>query len=169
MAAAAVGAEPQIDLAAVAGVYKHRFRNGDVSGARFQGEDILEIVPLTTTTVYLKTHLDFLNGHTCGIHGVADVDGDALVMTDGSTNAVDPLGHRCVLTLRVLPTALRFEDPEQICKSLNCGVRGGFNGVEVARATRRPIRYLKLLKDSADFRTAVDEHRASHAELPLPP
>ncbi len=162
-AAGSAGAVGAIDPAAIAGVYKHRFANGDVSGDKYVSEDVLELVPVSPTGVYVKTHLEFYNGHQCAIAGVADVDGDALVYTDRSDLASDA---RCVLTLRVSATRLTFEDPGGACRLMYCGARGSFDGHAVDRTARRTIRYLKLLKGSADYRRALAEHDAAAGPPP---
>jgi len=33
-----------LNLDLIAGVYKHRFENGDISGNKYESEDVLEIV-----------------------------------------------------------------------------------------------------------------------------
>src|SRR6185437_16053133 len=71
----AVGAE--IDK--IAGVYKKQFANGNIEGGQYRSEDILEIVKVSPTAAYVKTHLEFFNGHVCNIQGVADLESGALV------------------------------------------------------------------------------------------
>lgn len=158
-----------LDIGAVAGVYKHRFPNADVNGGTWTGEDVLEIVGLSPTTAYFKSHMEFYNGHQCGISGVADVRDNALVYVDRSDDAMVVTGKRCVLTLRVSATKITFEDPDHACKALCCGVRGGFNGDGVDRTTRLTIRYMKLLRSSADFRRAVGEHDRVEPATPVRP
>ena len=160
-ASSTVSAAP-LDPATVAGVYKHRFPNGSVFGEKWISENILEIDPVTPTSAYFKAHFEFFNGHQCGLHGVADVEGDALVYRDRAEDA-SAIGGRCVLTLRVTARQLIFEDPDQLCKQMYCGVRGGWNGITIERRTRRPIRYLELLIHSDDYWNARIEHDAPRA------
>ena len=169
VAASSDAAAAPFDPAAVAGVYKHRFRNGDVQGETFTSEDILEIVRLSPTTAYFKAHLEFYNGHQCSISGVADVVDDALVYIDRSDDATIVPGKRCSLTLRVSATKIAFEDPDLSCKAIYCGMRGGFIGDGFDRTTRRTIRYMKLLQDSADFHRAVEEHARPDPRTPATP
>ena len=147
-----------LDPAAIGGVYKQRFKNGDVQGDTFTSENVLEIVRLSPTTAYFKTHLEFYNGHRCDIAGVTDVVGDGLVYVDRSDDATIVPGKRCILTLRVSATKIAFADPDLSCKAIYCGARGGFMGIDVDRTTRRTIRYMNMLQNSADFQRAVDEH-----------
>ena len=65
-----------LELNGIAGVYKHRFVNGDVSGGRFDVEDVMEIVNTSSTSGYVKARFNFFNGHQCGFAVIADVDGD---------------------------------------------------------------------------------------------
>jgi hypothetical protein len=80
--AAAPAVAADIDIDKIAGVYKKQFRNGNISGDKYDSEDILEIVKTSPSTAYVKTHLEFFNGHVCNIYGVADVKGSALVYSD---------------------------------------------------------------------------------------
>ena len=73
----ALAADVSID--ALAGDYKKTFPNGTIDGNKYQSEDILEIVKVSPTAAYVRTHLEFFNGHVCNIWGVAKVEGDALV------------------------------------------------------------------------------------------
>src|SRR6476660_3949917 len=73
----ALSADFNID--SLAGVYRKTFANGNIDGGKYQSEDILEIVKVSPTTAYIRTHLEFFNGHVCNIWGVARLEGDALV------------------------------------------------------------------------------------------
>ena len=86
-----------VNVDAIAGVYKHRFKNALVSGEKYKSEDILEIVKVSPTSVYVSAHLEFFNGHECAINGVAKADGNALVYR-GETNAE---GKQCLLSVKV--------------------------------------------------------------------
>jgi hypothetical protein len=143
-------------LEQAAGVYKRRFQDALVSGQKYDAEDILEIVPVSDHTAYVRMHLDFYNGHTGDIWGVATYAGDdTLIYDNGESGEL-----RCVLTLAwtqevVMIRADYGRTPG--CRSYH-GVRGDFNGVEFARSQRRTIRYLKRLKESTQFKSALDEY-----------
>jgi len=145
------------DPADIAGVYKHRYTNSSVTGETFEVEDVLEIVRLSSSSAYVKTRLNFYNGHMCGFAVVADVEDDALVYRSKPDDPMYP-GQRCTLKVKVASSELVFEDQDQICRQASCGTRGGYDGVTIDRKTRRPIRYMKLLIDSADYNDALAEH-----------
>lgn len=130
-------------------------------GRTYTSEDVLEIVPLSPTTAYFKSHTEFYNGHSCSISGVADADSDALVYTDRSGDRTAS-GDPCRLVLRVSATRITFEDDIGACKD-HCGARGSLDRAEFERSRRRTIRYMKLLQGSDDFHRAVAEHERSPA------
>src|SRR5262245_36685250 len=58
-------------LAEVAGVYKTQFQNGDIDGDKYQSEDVLEVVPVDDQAAYVRMDLEFFNGHSGRIYGIA--------------------------------------------------------------------------------------------------
>ena len=54
-----------------AGRYFSQFADGRVTGEKYTGEDIVEVVPVASHAAYIRVHLDYYNGHTCGIYEVA--------------------------------------------------------------------------------------------------
>jgi len=150
-------------LDALVGVYRHSFPDALVTGETYTGEDILEIVKISPNTAYVRAHLDFFNGHTCGLFGVADLEGDSLVYRDPTE---PPAGHgRCVLTFSVTPDKLVFDDGEGTCQSY-CGARGSFHGAAFSRASRRAIRYLPRLLNSNEYKAALKERADETAKAP---
>ena len=143
-----------INIDALAGVYKKTFKNANISGDKYVSEDILEIVKITPTTAYVRTHLEFFNGHVCNIWGVADVEGDALVY-HGETNSQ---GNRCVLSVKVAGGKVTLNDKDGACAIGTCGNRGMYNGTAFKLKTRRAIRYMDVLRNSDQYKDAVDEH-----------
>src|SRR5688572_3675070 len=67
----------------VAGVYKQRhltsFPNAPLPDDYETVEDVLEIVKTAPGEAYLRARLIFDRGHVCAFHGIAKVEGDALV------------------------------------------------------------------------------------------
>ncbi len=149
------------DLDQAAGVYKHDFANGDVTGDKYRSEDVFELVKLSPKTAYFRIHSEFFNGHTCDIWGVADLMPDALAYF-GPLNAEN---HPCVLKFTADSKGLHVNDVDDACREGNCGARGGFgSGEEVSFpfAARRTIRYMPRLLASTEYKSAVAEH-AAHA------
>jgi hypothetical protein len=146
----------EINIDAIAGIYKRSFINGDTSGAKFRSEDTLEIVKASPNTVFLRTHLEFFNGHQCELSGIAKLERDALIYR-GDTNAE---GKRCMFTLRADRRAVRFEDPEGACRATSCGARGGYDGRTFSLSRRRPIRDLGAIRKSEEYKAAIEEFEA---------
>lgn len=145
-----------LNLDSLAGVYKHRFSNGDVSGETYQSEDILEVVALAPKTAYIRTHLEFYNGHLCSLSAVGHIEGDALVLRPHTSP-----DKQCELKLVVQHGQLRFDDSGD-CRAYFCGARGGFVNEGFALSARRPIRYMDRLKASRQFLQALDEAHIAH-------
>jgi len=137
----------------IAGVYKHQFQNGLVDGSKYTSEDILEIVKVSPAEAYIRTHLEFYNGHLCAICGVARLEGGALVYRPRDSGE-----GKCALSLRRKGDRLVFDDPGDACKNDFCGARGIFNGQEFPLSGRRPIRYMPRLLASREYTAAIAEH-----------
>ena len=142
-----------VNVDAIAGVYKDRFRNGLVSGEKFESEDILEIVKVSPTSVYVRAHYEFFNGHQCNINGVAKADGDALVYRGDK----DSKGAQCVLSVKVSGGKITLDDKDGVCGRETCGARGMYNGKSFALSKKRAIRYMDKLKKSDEYLDALDE------------
>src|SRR5258706_11786870 len=124
-----------INIDALAVVYKKTFPNGNIDGGKYQSEDILEIVKISPTTAYVRTHLEFFNGHVCNIWGVAKVEGDALVY-HGQTNSQ---GKPCLLSVKVRAGKVTLDDKDGACAIGTCGNRGMYNGTAFDLKKRRAI------------------------------
>jgi hypothetical protein len=143
-----------VNIDVLAGVYKKTFQNGNIDGGKYQSEDILEIVKISPTTAYVRTHLEFFNGHVCNIWGVAKVEGDGLVY-HGETNSQ---GKPCLLSVKVQAGKVALDDKDGACAIGTCGNRGMYNGTAFELKKRRVIRYMDVLVNSDQYKDAVDEH-----------
>jgi hypothetical protein len=146
-------------MAGWTGVYKHRFRNGSVSGETAEAENILEIVEVAPGRAYVRADLSFFNGHQCGFTGVAALESTGLVYRAPANGAS---GAACVLSVTrsndekgVAAVAL-IDDQDQ-CRAAFCSAGGGFNGVSWKADSRRSIRYLDRLRASEPFAAALNE------------
>jgi hypothetical protein len=140
---------------ALAGRYYRQFPDGLVSGEKYTGEDVAEIVPVGPAEAYVRIHLDYYNGHSCSIFGVAHSEGPALVYK-ASRPQYD--GRNCVLALRREGQSLSIDDAGGSCSS-NCGARGTLSNVAIPYSSKRPIRYMARLKSSREYREALAEAR----------
>lgn len=147
------------------GVYKHRFKNtmtvpGQADQA-YESEDIVEVVPYDDDHLYLRAHLEFPNGHTCDIAGMAGYAHGAFVYYDPSPP--QPGERACALRLHVTDKKLvltdrETPDAEATCRAY-CGARGDLD-YEIGREARQPIRYGERLKKSREYRKAVQDLQA---------
>lgn len=139
------------------GVYKERFANQLVDGQGYESEDILEIVRVSENTVYFRTHLEFYNGHECNLWGLARFSRKGVLVYDDPEPPLDPEDPHCRLQFEVSADKITILDPKQSCKSFNCGMRGAFDGEDFALSARRPIKYMQLLKNSEEYKKALEQ------------
>ena len=156
MAICSVALSADFNIEALAGVYKKTFRNGNIDGGKYKSEDILEIVKVSPTTAYIRTHLEFFNGHICDIWGVAAVEGDALVYR-GKNNIE---GNACILSIRIAGGKVTLADEHDACTVGTCGNRGMYTGEKFDLTARRVIRYLNALTRSDQYTGAIQEYEA---------
>jgi hypothetical protein len=147
----ALAANTPIDT--LAGVYKTQFKNGNIDGGKYESEDILEIVKVSPTSAYVRTHLEFFNGHVCNIQGVADLEHGALIY-HGPDNIE---GKPCELSVRLVRGRVTLDDKDGHCAIGTCGNRGMYNGTTFDLKQRRTIRYLEILQNSEQYKAAVKE------------
>lgn len=147
-------------LKTMAGVYKMRFQNGDVTGRKFQSENVFEFVPVSNDAAYVKAQLNFFNGHECNIAGIAEykkVGGFVFQDVEGV-----PKEERCLWTIRLIGSSIYFNDSTGHCQKF-CGSRGGLNGGKwFSLNQKRPIRYMPLILCSEEYQTALREYKARH-------
>ena len=110
---------------------------------------------MASHAAYIRVHLDYYNGHTCGIYGVASSRGDALIYPDPKPNHENA---GCVLTMRHVGKSFTIDDGGGSCSSY-CGARGTFSVVKLPYESKRPIRYLPRLKQWSEYRGCAREWR----------
>lgn len=140
------------EMQALAGVYKHRFRNALASGEAYDSEDIIELVPHSATHLYVRIELAFYNGHSCSLSGMARQQGQRFVYTEPADRPGDA---PCQLTLWREGGQLKLSDGEGSC-SAHCGARGSLRRYEIPMSRQRPIRYLPRLLASPEYRSAAE-------------
>lgn len=148
VAGAALGAAAAPSAYDLAGRYTYRFRNGDISGARFTSTDTVVIVPTGRTGAYVDLRLNFFNGHECSIGGMAGLEGGRLVLRHPDAQGFD--GTPCVLSVWREGARLRWDDGEDSCRS-HCGARGSLSDGEMRWASRRPIPRAEQARILADY------------------
>jgi hypothetical protein len=168
MQANATEVSPSKLIGEMDGVYKHRFKSATIepgkapgeADAPYQAEDIIEIVRYDDRHVYVRARLEFYNGHSCSISGIAGYENGSFVYHDpeksfdggpSCTLKVGVTNEKLTLTDRITP------DGASSCRAY-CGVRGSLN-YEIAKSARRPIRYLDRLKASRQYVKAEEDLR----------
>ncbi|HUX79209.1 MAG TPA: hypothetical protein VMW10_05635, partial [Alphaproteobacteria bacterium] len=138
----------------IEGVYKHRFKNGLVDGTSYESENIFEIVRVAKDAIYFKLNLQFYNGHTCTLHGIAQYIKDKAFLFRGDSEDICSLKIEPTVDGVMLKDGVYGGNP---CRDYHCGARGGFNDLVFKKSLRRPIKYMKTLKNSADYKKSTEE------------
>jgi hypothetical protein len=140
----------------VAGVYKAQFKNGDVNGDKYPSEDVLEIVPIDDHAAYVRMDLEFFNGHSGRIYGIATYGKNSLIYDNGGKG-----DDRCVVEYvwsseKVITRADYDKTPG--CREYH-GARGSLDGAEFLLKKKQTIRYMDRLKNSREFKEAMSNYR----------
>lgn len=154
-------------IADIEGVYKHRFRNAMITPGKqpgeadvsYDSEDVVEIVRYDDSHVYVRARIEFYNGHSCGISGIAGREGNAFVFHD--PEPTHDGGPQCTLKISSVDGKLMLTDrvpPEggSTCRQY-CGFRGSLGDFSIPLSKRRPIRYMDRLKSSQHYLTAIKD------------
>jgi hypothetical protein len=143
-------------LAKVAGVYKEQFQNAFVNGEKYQSEDVLEVVPVGEHAAYVRMDLEFANGHSGRIYGVATYGKSSLIYDNGESG-----DKHCIVeyvwSADMVVTRADYE------KTPGCsfyhGARGSLDDARFSVKKQRKIGYMQRLKDSREFKGAMEQYR----------
>lgn len=150
------------DFASLQGVYKNKFIGQYISGEKYESEDVLELVTLTPSETYVRIHLEFDNGHTCDLWGVAEKNGESLLYRGRLSYGERP----CELSLQNDGQAITLEDRDGICRASSCGSRGAYSGAGFDIRKRRAIKYMDRLISSWQYKAALEEYQESKRQRP---
>lgn len=156
--APAVLAGDSID--ALQGVYKHSFSNAYMNGKKYRSTEILEILRLSSTTAYFRTHLEAANGHICDIAGIADAQADDSLMYRTASHK----DQMCVLSIHSIKNGVELKDaptevyPGGACRVIACGSRGGLDGAKFQNSERRQAN-AQAIKETDEFKQAIQKHQ----------
>jgi hypothetical protein len=143
-------------LAQVAGVYKAQFQNGDIDGDKYQSEDVLEVVPVDDQAAYVRMDLEFFNGHSGRIYGIATYRKNSLIYDNGKAG-----DDRCIV--EYVWSSDKVVTKADYEKTPGClvyhGARGSLDHAEFLVKKKQTIRYMQRLKDSPQFKDAMEEYR----------
>jgi hypothetical protein len=148
-------------VAGLAGRFSSHFRNGLIGGSDYWSDNVVEVVPVDARHAYVSFDLQFYNGHSCSLAGVAKAEGDALVYRGPPDDTF--LGDSpCRLVVRRHHGQLTWND-DGTCKA-HCGARGSFLTDGLPWSSKRRITYLPRLKRSSDYRDALFAWRRQVAQ-----
>lgn len=147
----------------IQGVYKSRFINRIfTTGELYQSENIVEIVPVDDSHIYVRAHLEFANAHQCAIWGGAEYENGSFVYR--KPDELNDDSPPCVLKISKTKDKLVLTDADNntgtsTC-SMYCGARGSFLDYAMDRSSKRKIRYLKKIKSSPQYIESIEAHKA---------
>lgn len=122
-------------MSGLTGTYTHRFRNGTVEGEGYWSEDRIDIARINATHAAVSIGLDFFNGHSCSLSGDATLEDGVLILPAPPEDDGLP---GCALRIERAGDAIILHDPENGCMMHHCGMRGSFEGAQIAYASRQP-------------------------------
>lgn len=143
-------------VATLAGRYSSHFRNGVIGGSDYWSDNVAEVVRIDARHAYVNFSLQFYNGHSCSLSGVAEADGDALIYR-GPPDDTFYGDSPCRLVIRRQGGELAWND-DGTCKA-HCGARGSFLHDGLPLSSKRRITYMTRLKRSSDYRDALTRWR----------
>ena len=159
---AAIAAAPASPVTSLAGRYSKHFQNGMVDGSKYWSDDVVEIVPVDATHAYFRAELQFYNGHSCSIAGVAKTVGNTLAYREKQASYDG--GPTCRLTIASKGKSLLLDDGDGSCQSY-CGARGSLSGFDfIPLSSKRPIGYMARLKGSSQFKQAIADWKAGKTD-----
>lgn len=121
----------------LAGRYTHKFKNGNVDGDVYYTTDVVEILPLDGGRAVINLELNFFNGHSCSVGGVASLQGNRLIYRDDKPNPWSDGG--CRLEIWRDRTKLRWTESDGTSCQSHCGARGGLSVGDIPYGSRRKI------------------------------
>lgn len=172
---AAAEVTPQALIKDMEGVYKHRFKNGVIAPGKapmeddqaYESENIVEIVRYDEEHVYVRAELQYYNGHSCSISGIAGYEKQGFVFHDPEPAFAGAPSCKLKVSLnndKLLLTDREPDNGESSCRAY-CGMRGTLSNISMDKSTRRPIRYMNLIVKSRQYRKAIEDLQRYEASI----
>ncbi len=117
------------------GLYKYTFANSFTGESEHTSENRLLLMQVSSTTAYFETHLEWANGHSCDLSGIAFVTSRKIL----TYSEPSILGKTCTFNINFEENKFVFDDNDGACRLIACGSRGLLDGVEFQYGTRREI------------------------------
>lgn len=137
------------------GVYKESFQNAMMDGTQYTSENRFLLMPVSPVTAYFDLHLEWANGHSCALSGIADVTSPQILTY--STPSI--LEKTCTFNINLGTQKFSFSDSNGACRLISCGARGLLDGVEFEYGMVEKIEPSKVKKTS-DFMQVMSEYKS---------
>lgn len=142
----------------IEGVYKtsHLYHPLDGSTAE-RLENILEIVRVSSDSIYFRMSTNYGNAHGCDIHGLASYKENGSFLYDDKASENDDSRKSCFLKIISSLKGIHLEeaDDDRSCMTY-CSVLGAEPSEFFGADRKRSIRYMERLKNSSEYREAIN-------------
>lgn len=136
------------------GAYKESFQNAMMDGTQYTSENRFLLMPVSPVTAYFDLHLEWANGHSCALSGIADAISPQILTY--STPSI--LEKTCTFNINLGPKKFSFSDSNGACRLISCGARGLLDGVEFEYGMVEKIVPSKVKKTS-DYIRVMNEYK----------
>ena len=143
---------PTVD--SVQGIYKYSFPNALMDSTQYTSENRFLLMSTSPATAYFDVHLEWANGHSCDLSGIADVLSQQVL----SYSTPSILEKTCTFNIDLGSNKLVFGDSNGACRLISCGSRGMLDGVEFEYETVEKITPA-IIKETPSFIRAMSEYR----------
>ena len=150
---------PTVD--SLQGVYKESFQNAMMDGTQYTSENRFLLMPVSPVTAYFDLHLEWANGHSCALSGIADVTSPQILIY--STPSI--LEKICTFNINLGTKKFSFNDSNGACRLISCGARGLLDGVEFEYGMVEKIEPSKVKKTS-DYIRVMNEYKNQGTATP---
>jgi hypothetical protein len=141
-------------IGSVQGIYKYSFPNALMDSTQYTSENRLLLMSTSLTTAYFDVHLEWANGHSCDLSGIADVMSEQ-VLTYSTPSIME---KTCTFNITLDTNKFVLNDENRECRIISCGSRGMLDGVEFEYDTVEKITPATI-KETPSFIRAMSEYK----------
>lgn len=148
---------PTVD--SLQGVYKESFQNAMMDGTQYTSANRFLLMPVSPVTAYFDLHLEWANGHSCALSGIADTTSPQ-IMTYSTPSILE---KTCTFNINLGTQKFSFSDSNGACRLISCGARGLLDGVEFEYGVVEKIVPSKV-KKTPDYIRVMNEYKDEDTE-----
>ena len=142
------------------GIYKYSFPNALMDNTQYTSENRFLLMPISPTTAYFDVHLEWANGHSCDLSGIADVMSEQVL----SYSTPSIMEKTCTFNIDLGANEFVFGDSNGACRIISCGSRGMLDGVEFEYETVEKITPA-IIKETPSFIRAMSEYKTEDTAI----